>query len=584
MPSWSTSSVTQSLESDVGSMALCSLMHFARTACLTLLLLSGACSGEPSYLLQEQPESAADFYGDDHVWHIDLHLDSSNLERLGDDPRSYVEGDIRIGDAWVRNVGIRLKGQFSFQGLGGKPSFKIKFNRFRQEQRFLGLEKLTLNNMRQDRSQVHEWLAYRIFRAAGVPAPRSSYARITVNGELYGLYANVETMDDRFLDDRFDAPGNLYEAPWGADLDEDSVDLFEQDEGDDSTRQDLNELVLRVAQPGDAVFFANNAPIDTDEFLRFMASEALVGHWDGYWKSNNYFLYHDLGNDQWSFHPWGLDQSFDRDLQPFTSAGVLARKCIALPSCRSEYTRIGNEVLAAVEALDLGGALDELSAKLQEYVDEDPRSPHPLDKALRFQEIVQARLSATPTRLGEQFDCMEDGVEQDRDGDGFLGCQRDCDDYDDSRYPSAIESCDGVDNNCDGLVDELGCECEAMDLDGSTLHFCLEEIRWSAARDACQERGLRLADLDSVTFARAAFEFADELAPNRSWYLAGNDREEEGSWRRLDQEPLDFANFGPGEPDDFGDEDCAVLASYANGDWADVRCNTALPYICQEID
>ncbi|MCK6530941.1 putative metal-binding motif-containing protein [Myxococcota bacterium] len=41
----------------------------------------------------------------------------------------------------------------------------------------------------------------------------------------------------------------------------------------------------------------------------------------------------------------------------------------------------------------------------------------------------------------------------DLDGDGF-DCRSDCDDGDASRYPAAAEACNGLDDDCDGQVDE----------------------------------------------------------------------------------------------------------------------------------
>ncbi len=43
--------------------------------------------------------------------------------------------------------------------------------------------------------------------------------------------------------------------------------------------------------------------------------------------------------------------------------------------------------------------------------------------------------------------------ELDDDGDGQMGCEGDCDDTDDTVYDGAEELCDGVDNSCDGIVD-----------------------------------------------------------------------------------------------------------------------------------
>ena len=42
----------------------------------------------------------------------------------------------------------------------------------------------------------------------------------------------------------------------------------------------------------------------------------------------------------------------------------------------------------------------------------------------------------------------------DVDGDGFGVDDGDCDDYDPLIYPTMNDDCDGVDNNCDGVIDE----------------------------------------------------------------------------------------------------------------------------------
>ena len=53
----------------------------------------------------------------------------------------------------------------------------------------------------------------------------------------------------------------------------------------------------------------------------------------------------------------------------------------------------------------------------------------------------------------DPVDVVEEGI-LDSDGDGYLESEGDCDDSDASVNIGATEICDGIDNNCDGEIDE----------------------------------------------------------------------------------------------------------------------------------
>jgi hypothetical protein len=59
----------------------------------------------------------------------------------------------------------------------------------------------------------------------------------------------------------------------------------------------------------------------------------------------------------------------------------------------------------------------------------------------------------------------------DPDGDGWTTCQGDCDDWNPAVNPGAAEICDWFDNDCDGAVDE-GCTAACPDLDGDGYSVC----------------------------------------------------------------------------------------------------------------
>ncbi len=73
-----------------------------------------------------------------------------------------------------------------------KRSWKINFEVADGQDRVVGMSKLNLKSMCNDPSQMREALVWRLFRAAGVPAPRHTYAKLAINGRYLGLFSLIE--------------------------------------------------------------------------------------------------------------------------------------------------------------------------------------------------------------------------------------------------------------------------------------------------------------------------------------------------------------------------------------------------------
>ena len=111
------------------------------------------------------------------------------------------------------SVGVRLKGNSSYSHPGVKKSFKIDFNKYISGQNYDGLKKLNFSNGFKDPTCMREKLFFDACKDAGVPAPRTSFANVTFNGEAWGFYTVVEQIDDQFLDWAIEEDsGNLFKA------------------------------------------------------------------------------------------------------------------------------------------------------------------------------------------------------------------------------------------------------------------------------------------------------------------------------------------------------------------------------------
>ena len=297
-------------------------------------------------------DPAHDLFESGVVREYALDIPEGAIASLREEPKEYVRATFREGDRAYTNIGVRLKGGWgSFRKLDGrgKTAFTVKFDAFEPELRFHGLRRIILNNAVQDSSFQSETLGYALFRAAGIPAPRTAHATLTVNGERYGLYVQIEAVTKEFLARWFEETGgNLYEGP-GDVLNWRELDLDANQEKND--RSDLRRLVRAIEEADDDDPWASlRAHVDLPSFARFVALEQILNHWDGYNHTNNYRVYHDPSTKRFWFIPHGPDQLFDepeRDVER-GQQGILARALLGTESGREYYRRALREIIADV--------------------------------------------------------------------------------------------------------------------------------------------------------------------------------------------------------------------------------------------
>ena len=177
---------------------------------------------------------------------------------------------------------------------------------------------------------------------------------------------------------------------------------------------------------------------------------------------------------------------------------------------------------------------------------------------------------------GVDNDCDSSTVEtDDTDGDGFTICDGDCDESSAAAYPGGVESCDGVDNDCNGYTDEdpscFGCT------SSGDYYLCSTSTDWNTALQACEAFGGVLVMLGGS----AENDDVAALAERATW-IGANDIDTEGTWLWPDGYEVVFDSWLAGQPDDAGDQDCAIVnPSGRRGDWADEDCASSYPFVCE---
>jgi len=319
-------------------------------------------------------------------WDSLRHQSRSLLAMLGEgcqdgpnaSPYTYFPATVTVDGQKLEMSAVRKKGFLGSASLS-KPSLKISFDELVPGREFSGVEGLTLNNSKQDPSLLKTCLAFKLFRDAGVPASRCSFAHVTLNGTDLGLYMNVEPITKRFLSRHFDDnTGNLYEGQL-SDMRPGFTATYEKKTNTSNPdRSDLDALTAALTASDADLEKTLNANLDIDAFLTFWAMEALVAAWDGYTGNlNNHFVYHEPGTNQMHYLPWGPDMSFQTN-DPFHSAarpqsvsakGHIARRLYDTPTFRARYGERMNLLLNTIwKESEIQAEIDRMQKLMTPYL------------------------------------------------------------------------------------------------------------------------------------------------------------------------------------------------------------------------
>jgi spore coat protein CotH len=329
-----------------------------------------------------------------------LELDPSAWQALRDNYLSnqYYAANLSVDGVAVAQVGIRSRGSGSRSEQ--KPGLKVDFNRYVAGQEYYGYKSLVIRNFTQDPSMLRERLAFLVFEAMGIPSPYNSFARLTVNGEYWGLFALVEPVSKPFLKSRLgEESGTLYDYTWSFPYDfawlggnaSAYVPLPFQPETNEDDADLADGLVAFIEAINDLpeAGFASaiGARLDVDRFLTHVAIENAIAERDGVVGDqglNNFYLYEYGQKNRFVFIPWDKDSTFASGSWPLyrnLEDNVLTARLAADPAKRQVYAdAVVRAVNSYVNPRWLTPQLETVYAQIRAAALADARKPFSNDE------------------------------------------------------------------------------------------------------------------------------------------------------------------------------------------------------------
>jgi spore coat protein H len=299
-------------------------------------------------------------FDDSKVKRVDIQISQANWDLMWVDPpsKTTVQADAIIFGEPLKDIGFRMRGQFSLRESNEKKPWKIDTDFYVDGQEYHNLKQLMFINSIGDPTLIQEKLTYDMLAFAGVPASHVCYVEFWIDITddtqppiFWGVYTMIERVDRKFLASRFGNDykyGNLYKAShaqrgpmdliyYGPHIEQYPTQGGQYAYGkmtniEENDYSDIINLawVIDGANYDTPNDFAQalEQVFNVDVFLRYMAAMVTVASWDYYpYTGNNFYLYDNPETGKFEWIPW--DQTWgdyaEQPLFKLDGPGLLAR-------------------------------------------------------------------------------------------------------------------------------------------------------------------------------------------------------------------------------------------------------------------
>ena len=238
-------------------------------------------------------------------------IDPIDLLRLNGNPNSndYYDAEISINDS-AYECGIRFRGA-SARTLP-KKSWKLKFQNNNNP---FKAQKINFNSQYRDKSIIRNFLTNSLFNFLDQPASQIYFANLFINGKYYGVFEQIEEVEENFLKRNNFNAGSIYKARSHAanfaPIPEYKKYFYPWDKqvGDKENYSDLVNLLNKIYyMPSDEFADKIGNYVNISNILSYFAIQFTIVSFDSFTK--NYSLFIDSEGENSMLFPWDNDATF----------------------------------------------------------------------------------------------------------------------------------------------------------------------------------------------------------------------------------------------------------------------------------
>ncbi|WP_058300760.1 CotH kinase family protein [Gorillibacterium timonense] len=368
-------------------------------------------------------------FSGDRIINVKVTIADDDWQSILESPldKDYKKVSVEVDGRKLDNVGFSTKGNLTLKAVASmtdsdRYSFRLKFDKYDKNQTLLGLDKLTLNNSYSDPSFLREYLHYEALRQLGMDAPLTVFTNLYINGELYGFYVGVESIDDSYLARNYGdtyKDGVLYDTEEGSYLQYEESGEYKtitEDLGTDENKSALQNFIKTLNEMPAGEKGSIESVLDVDSALKYIAANAVLGNYDSYNgdKGHNYMLYGDA-KGKFTVVPWDFNMSFNGysggggrpgGQDAGTATDTATNTSTNTPTNTS--TKNTDAVTAAVDLPVLGIEMDQVP-----LINNLLKVPEYKTRYLEYVKELTQFLSGVPERIEELADLIRPSVEAD---------------------------------------------------------------------------------------------------------------------------------------------------------------------------